>query len=200
MVKMIWFKSLFSKEDWNKWECEQFHKDHHEKYDENVDPNHMYGGVWETGIRCTICGRKWPDPEHIARQEFEWKQNAARCWHTQFGTEDRILSGLSGEWDSNPRFAGQPTTIEQLHEEYNYIRKLHKEGDGLEDKRMYQWPLEDFGLLEDKFFVFSDDCGKCNVEIEGRDWPFTDEWNLLNNFPGLSNPMHPEAKKVWDKL
>jgi hypothetical protein len=68
---------------------------------------------------------------------------------------------------------------------------------------------QDIGPIEDKWFVFHDDCGKCDVKIATGSfmasscYPFReyrDEWNLLNNYPGLSRPMLPEAKAVWDNL
>jgi hypothetical protein len=158
------------------------HVDSHERYDENVPGPE--GGWWETGYRCKECGCNWPDYAYLDRLEKERQLESSRYYSLSFGTADEQISSLSGRWGN----------VEDFHEHFQIAREVFMESDHGYEKR-------EIGPIEDKFFVFHEDCGPCNpVPCQSfAEMPYVDEWNLLGNYPGLTNPMHPEAKKAWDR-
>ncbi len=114
--------------------------------------------------------------EEVKRQD----NNAARHYSCLFGTADEQIMSLHGEWKDEEGF----------HKDYESLRELYLTGD-------YE-PARDIGPIEDKFFVFANDCRECHVDTGCWAGPYTDEWNLLSNHPGITKPMHSEALKVWN--
>lgn len=188
--------------------CE--HAGSHEKYDVEVG-DCGYGPIWEQGIRCPVCKRKWADPEVEARRHREWLDDQARHWNAVVGTDQEQIQSLSGNWgDSEAALRDQyehlldswagvyhppypeSTTPEDLVEHHRWTNDCMMEG-----RERILWPP-----VERSFWVFHADCGPCDVTVEqgGMERRYTDEWNLLMNWPGISHPMHPAAREVWDRL
>ena len=176
------------------WVCDRFHRKHHEKYNECVDPNAQYGPVYEQGIRCKKCGRKWDDPEIAERRRQEELRERARHYHLYFGTVDQEILTLYGEWGDVDRFVSQYNDIRKMYREYSQEEWMNPPGPMHIDQK-------EIGLIEDKWFVFDEDCDSCDVKIEldGRTHEYQREIDLLSNWPCLKTPMHPEGKKVWDR-
>jgi hypothetical protein len=178
---MIQFTPEF-KQKANEWICNMFHTVHHEKYNECVGDS-GYGPYWEQGIKCNKCGRRWADPEVEARRHREWCEEQSRQYHCKFGTTDHQLMSFGGKWQD----------LEWFHEQYECVRKVLSEHRHLD---------KDIGDIKDKYFVFVDDCQQLDPPVINPyfpDMPWTDEWNLLSNWPGLRQPMTPEALAAWNR-
>ncbi len=181
-MKILQFTDEF-KDKTNEWICNTFHTVHHEKYNECVDPNHMYGPVYEQGIKCNLCGRRWADPEVEEQRRREWLIEQSKEYCLKFGTVDSQLMSYCGKWQD----------LEWFHDQYECVRSVLNDAHNLG---------KDIGDIKDKYFVFVNDCQKLDPPVHYLyfpDIPWMDEWNLLSNWPGLRNPMMPEALAAWNR-
>lgn len=90
-------------------------------------------------------------------------------------------------------FGGKWGDLEWFHDQYECVRGVLKKDKYLD---------KDIGDIQDKFFVFADDCKPLNPPVINPyfpDLPYLTEWNLLSNWPGLRTPMTQEAAEVWNK-
>lgn len=179
----------------------------HEKYDEEVGSS-QYGPYWEQGVRCLRCGRKWADPEVEERRRREWLAKQASEFVCMVGSEGRLYLTVSGHWGDTE--ADLRENLEGVRQALvgEYEHPCPESATEEERADFQQWVedclMHDRGSIalpppEELWFVFMNDCGECEVLVEEQEWagPYTDEWNLLNNFPGLKQPMHPAALEAW---